>query len=108
IEQIVGLLEHGDQHPQERERREADEAHDDHGDDALAQRLSPRPLQPIHQATSVRRARRNIRMAAAASTGSKNSAVAAPPARSPPSIPLKNARLASTWGLSYGPPRVST
>src|SRR5262249_3399627 len=101
-----GLLEHGDQHPQERKRREADK----HRNDAEAQRLAPGALQPrdaasfwrwlLHHATSVRRARRSIRIAAAASTGSRNSAVAAPPARSPPSMPLKNARLASTCVLS--------
>ena len=41
-----------------------------------------------------------------ASTGKRNRAMAAPRPRFPPAMPVKNARLDSTWVLSAGPPRV--
>src|SRR5205823_4281429 len=102
VEQVVGLLEGGDQHPGEGKRRKEAEQDDQ---STVGDR---RALLPRAHMTSARRASRRSRMAAAASTGKRNSAIAEAPARSPPSMPLKKAREASTCVMSYGPPRVRT
>ena len=46
--------------------------------------------------------------AAASSSGNRNNAIAAPCPMSLPSIPRKNAQLASTCVSLVGPPRVRT
>src|SRR6267378_1732711 len=94
IEQVVGLLERGDRHPSEREGGEQAEEQED----GAVGHLGP-DLARFHT-TSARRASRKRRIAAAASTGKRKSAIAEAPARSPPSMPLKNASDASTCVMS--------
>src|SRR5215212_1613803 len=63
------------------------------------------PYHPRHT-VSARFAILSIRAATPTSTGKRNSAIAAPCPRLPPSIPLKYAQVASTCVESKGPPRV--
>src|SRR5690606_33134220 len=59
-----------------------------------------------HQVTSLRRMSLSSSAETPASTGSRNSAMAAPLPRFPPRMPVKNAWLASVCVMFAGPPRV--
>src|SRR3989449_6974942 len=98
-------LDPGNYHPIERHPRE----HGKWGCRNIQDRPPHDPQRPPrrHVPTSVRRASRSIAAATTIRTGSRKSAIAAPWPRSAPRMPRWNARLARTWVLLYGPPRVS-
>src|SRR5206468_5309303 len=106
VEVAIGL-ERRQQHPVERERQHRREAgHGGVEPDPL--RELPRASRFHAQATSARRAICSMTTATTTSTGNRKSEIAAPPARSPPRMPVKKARLDSTCVACAGPPRVST
>ena len=89
VVEILRGLESRDQHPIEGEGEERHEEDEDRlvaEPGAGAARACGRGL---HQVTSVRRARTRKKIATATSTGNMKSEIAAPPARSPPWIPVK-------------------
>src|SRR4030065_859989 len=100
-EDIMVRLERRDDHPVERERPEEREGGN--------HRVQPPPACQLpdagHHTTSVRRASRSMRVATPARTGKRNREMAAPWARSPPWIPLKNVQVESTCVWCTGPAR---
>ncbi len=103
VEQVVVPLERRDDHPVEREGPEQREASHEGVQASAAHRF---PC--VHHTTSLFRTIRSIRMAMPERTGNRKREMAAPWARSPPSIPLKKVHVESTWVLCTGPPRVMT
>src|SRR5574341_2441263 len=90
-EQVVVALERRDDHPVEGERSEHRE-----GAHQCVESAAPQKLPRVHHTTSARRAIRSISAAIPARTGKRKREIAAPWARSPPSIPLKKVHVAST------------
>ena len=98
VVEVGVLLERGDRAPEKRQRRDERRA-DRGGVEAHPSGRVPAPgagpqagdMRAVHQNVSILRTARRIAMAAASSSGKRNSAIAAPCARSPPSMPLKYA-----------------
>src|SRR5207253_6954701 len=106
VEVAIGL-ERRQQHPVERERQQRRERGDGGVEPDLLRDLTRASRLHAH-ATSARRAICSMTTATTTSTGNRKSEIAAPPARSPPRMPVKKARLDSTCVAWAGPPRVST
>src|SRR5690606_8932001 len=116
VEQVRVALERRDQHDVEGQRREHREEGDRQVEGGAAEEPAPHALASWrggtrgggardHHVTSLRRMRRKSTALTPPSTGSRNSAIAAPRPRLPPRMPVKNARLASVLVLFAGPPR---
>src|SRR3972149_10562358 len=99
-EGVVVRLERRDDHPVEGERSEKGEEGNHRVQPPTGCDLPDAP----HYTTSVRRASRSMRVATPARTGKRNREMAAPWARSPPWIPLKNVQAESTCVWCTGPP----
>jgi hypothetical protein len=96
--EVPRALEARDEHPIEREG-EQDGEDGENRPVKRAERQLPR-ADARHQVTSVRCAERSISQATATSSGTRKIEIAAPSARSPPRIPVKNAIEGRTWVVS--------
>src|SRR5690242_13732695 len=84
VVEVVRRFEGRNQHPVKRKREKGNEEHQDCGVATAPGNSADAGARVFHQATSARRANRRNRIETTTRTGSRNSEIAAPPARSPP------------------------